>query len=243
MYNSCIIKSLPGGNSPRGSLSDLDLFPKSIHDLVDSLHVLGINLVRLVPRLGELLRADIHRRLVIPARRTQRIHRLPPHVGLLLLGHRHLDEWRDAADGEQALLRARVVLDGGANAPSGHPAQLALVALQLVEQRRPQAEVGDVVGVVKALDELLEVIECDELVADGDGVAERRRDDLHGGLHEVRVRGPAHERGHYFGREVARAVGARLLRRGGFIVGGVGVFDAPAQEVVKTLVTHGCVLV
>jgi hypothetical protein len=58
------------------------------------------------------------------------------------------------------------------------------------EERRPQRERLEVVGVVEGFDQLLEVVEGDELVGEVDGGA---ADDFHGGTHQLGFGGAAEE--------------------------------------------------
>ena len=124
-----------------------------------------------------------------------------------------------------------VVLDHGADAPCRHLPQLGFDVRELGDEGVPQAERGEVVGVVDVLDELLEVVEGGGLGFEG---RVRILDDGHGFAHKVGIGRAAHEVGEGLGVEAAglgRFYG--LWQLCAVWVGGGGVLDAPLQERVE----------
>jgi hypothetical protein len=130
-------------------------------------------------------------------------------------------------------LRLDVVLDRGPHRPCGPRPHLGVLVVQQVDQRLPETQGGDVVRIVDALDQRLEVLHGIALFLQA---VVGRGGPFHHLLHRLSVGGwcrAAHQLLQHGRVELG------FGRRGvGVVEGRIRVFDAPLEHVVDVGVVH-----
>ena len=128
------------------------------------------------------------------------------------------------------ILRLRVVLNGGSDRPRCVTSNLGLVVLEQLDEWGPETQRLQIVGIINSLNQLLEVVECDQLVLQ---IGLRVMDDFHSSPHQVGIGGPAEESAqHLWGHGLGGFGGIRGTALALSADRGLRVGDTPFEELV-----------